>query len=80
MPVVVNVDAEGEADVRTVDEAGLKVALGGVEMEVLRDQLPAEVGAEEAKGADFGWAVMLLVLALVGFESVMAMRFGHHGR
>lgn len=79
LPVVVNVDAAAEADVRTVDEAGLRDALGGVEMEVLRDQLPAEVEGEEARGADFGWAVMLAVLGLVGFESVMAMRFGRRG-
>lgn len=78
LPVVVNVDAAAEADVRTLDDAAVGRALGDLpNVEVLRDQLPPERVDEASRGADFGWSVMLIVLAFVGLESFLAMRFGH---
>lgn len=76
IPVAVNVDAAAEADVRTADEGGIRKALGDIQVDVLHDQLGSADAAEESRGADFGWVLMLCVLGFVGAESVMAMRFG----
>ena len=75
VPVAVNVPAE-EADVHTIDNSAIKNALGGIEIEMNNDQ-PLAVVAQTSIGDDWGWTVMLCVLALVGAESVLAMRFGH---
>jgi hypothetical protein len=77
-PISVNVPAE-ESDIRTLDGAGVRAALGDVEMQMEEDQLPG-VAAAQAEGRDFGWTVMVLVLGLLGVECYMAMKFGHHGR
>jgi hypothetical protein len=77
-PIAVNVDALAEADIRTLTEPALRKALGDVPFDFLHDQLASpESAADESRGADFGWIVMLCVLGFVGMESVMAMRFGH---
>lgn len=77
-PIAVNVPAD-EADVRTLPEAALRKALGDVEFTAHEDQAPAESASLNAN-RDLGWSVMLLVLALAGFECFMAMRFGHYRR
>ncbi|MFN4242537.1 MAG: BatA domain-containing protein, partial [Tepidisphaerales bacterium] len=46
-------------------------------VEVLGDELPAGPATAAERGADFGWAVLLLLLGLVLFEGLLAWRFGH---
>jgi hypothetical protein len=77
-PVSVNVPAE-ESDIRVLDAAAVKAAMGDMELQMEDDQLPAPVVAR-AEGRDFGWSVMLAVLGLLGVECFMAMQFGHHGK
>lgn len=78
VPIAVNPPAD-EADIRPLDDRGLRAALGGVEAEFLDDSPPVATNAAQA-GRDFGWMVMLLVFGLVGIESLMAMQFGHYRR
>lgn len=78
-PVAVNVPAE-EADVRKLDEAGVRSSLGDIELAMNDDQVPAPAAAAQAEGRDFGWTVMVIVLGLLAVECLMAMRFGHHAR
>jgi hypothetical protein len=78
LPVAVNVPSD-EADVRTMDNTAIKSALGGVEVDLLQDQLPPEA-VEAHAGNDFGWTIMMIVLALVGLECFLAMQFGHTRR
>lgn len=78
MPVSVNVPAD-EADVRTLDDAAIKKALGDIDLALESDQLPAEPVSADA-GNDYGWSVMAIVLGLVAVECFMAMRFGHYRR
>lgn len=47
-------------------------------VEVLGEQLPAAPATAADRGADFGWAVLLLLLGLVLFEGLLAWRFGHN--
>lgn len=77
-PISVNVPAD-ESDIRVLDSAAVKSAMGDVELQMEEDQLPAPVEAR-AEGRDFGWSVMLAVLGLLGAECFMAMQFGHHGK
>jgi hypothetical protein len=77
VPIAVNVPAADEADVRTIDEKAIPHALGDIGVMMEGDQLPPEPVVEQA-GTDYGWSVMLLVLALVGAECFMAMRLGHY--
>lgn len=77
LPVAVNVDAAAEADVRTLDARALAAALGDVKVEVVGDTLPAEATAGDDRRADFGWSLLLALLAFVGIESLLAHRFGH---
>jgi hypothetical protein len=44
------------------------------------DQLPALEAVGLQQGRDFGWSAMLLVLAAVGIECFLAMKFGHYRR
>ena len=76
-PIAVTVPPEA-ADVRTVDNAAVRTALGGADV-TFADDAPPAAGAEASATAalDHGWTVMLLVLILVGFEAFLAMRFGH---
>ncbi|HEV7300546.1 MAG TPA: BatA domain-containing protein [Tepidisphaeraceae bacterium] len=78
MPVAVNMPAE-ESDMRTVDGGVIKTALGDQNVSIYDDAL-APLSTAAATGNDFGWTVMFIVLALIGFESFMAMRFGHQRR
>ena len=78
LPIAVNVPPE-EADVHTIDDSALKNALGGIDVTLNNDQ-PVVLLAQSSVGDDWGWTVMLCVLGLVGAESFLAMRFGHHRR
>jgi Mg-chelatase subunit ChlD len=80
IPVAVNVPAE-EADVRTLDNGAIKSALGGIDVDLEGDALPAPAASAGAvAGSDFGWPLMLAGLLLVGSECFLAMRFGHYRR
>jgi hypothetical protein len=78
MPVSVNVPSD-EADIRTLDNAAIKKALGDIDLALESDQLPP-VPVTADSGNDYGWSVMAIVLALVAVECFMAMRFGHYRR
>jgi hypothetical protein len=80
LPVSVNPPAGEEADIRPVAEAGVRAALGGIEIEQAGDTVPPAAVSADRGGRDYGWLVMAAVLALVVIESVMAMRFGHTRR
>ncbi len=75
VPVAVNLPSE-EADVHTIDNAAIKTALGGIDIALNDDQVPA-VTELTASPNDWGWTVMLVVLCVVGLESFLAMHFGH---
>jgi hypothetical protein len=74
-PVVVNVPSD-EADIRAVDGAQIRKALGEVNVNLESDQLPP-VQASDVAGNDFGWSIMTIVLVLLAAESLLAKRFGH---
>jgi hypothetical protein len=76
VPIAVNLPAE-EADVHTIDDTALKSALGSIDLTLNNDQ-PLALIVQASVGDDWGWTVMLAVLGLVGTESFLAMRFGHH--
>jgi hypothetical protein len=79
-PIAVNVPTE-EADTRLVDSETIRKSLGGIEMNFEQDMLaPEEVAQVAQQGKDFGWPLMLIVLALAGMESFMAMKFGRYKR
>jgi hypothetical protein len=75
--VAVNVP-DDEADIRPLDNPAIRSALGDIDLTLADDQLPAV--ASQQTGSDFGWTFMLVVLALVGLECFLAMRFGHYRR
>jgi hypothetical protein len=79
LPIAVNAPAAEEADVRTLDDKAVRAALGDVDVAFDADQ-PAPAAVAAAGGNDFGWNFMVLVLLLVGVESLLAMRFGHYRR
>jgi Mg-chelatase subunit ChlD len=80
LPIAVNVAAE-EADIRTLDDASIKKALGDAEVELQSDTLPpAAAAAADTAGNDFGWPFMLIGALLLAGECYMAMRFGHYRR
>jgi len=78
IPVAVNVPSDA-ADVHTIDDAALKSALGGIDLTLNNDQ-PLALVAQSSTGEDWGWTVMVCMLGLVGAESFLAMKFGHHRR
>jgi hypothetical protein len=78
VPIAVNVPAE-EADVQTIDDVAIKSALGGTDVTMVDDSLPQQAQAASA-ASDMGWNVMMMVLAFVGLEAFLAMRFGHYKR
>jgi hypothetical protein len=78
IPIAVNVPGD-EADVRAVDSSVIRKALGDIDIDFEADQLPPLTEAETA-GNDFGWSVMTIVLAMVGLECFLAMKFGHYKR
>jgi hypothetical protein len=79
IPIAVNIPPD-EADVRTLDNAAIKKALGDAEMQLEGDTLPVTAADISRAGNDFGWPFMLAGLLLVGAECFMAMRFGHYRR
>jgi hypothetical protein len=74
--IAVNLPSD-DADVRQIDDAGLKKSLGDVDIRLEGDSLPT-AGEQIQPEKDLGWSVMLAVLALTASECFMAMRFGHH--
>jgi hypothetical protein len=78
IPIAVNVPGD-EADVRSVDQSLIRKAMGDINMDFLADQLPP-LAESEKNGNDFGWSIMTIVLALVGMECFLAMKFGHYKR
>ncbi|HSU66066.1 MAG TPA: BatA domain-containing protein [Tepidisphaeraceae bacterium] len=75
IPIAVNIPAS-EADVRTINDQQVRHALGDIDMTLEGDQPPSEAAVAQA-GRDWGWHIMVVVLALLGLEAFMAMRFGH---
>jgi hypothetical protein len=78
VPVAVNVPPD-EADVRTVPDAAVREALGGIELSTLGVELPPDAALNDT-GRDLSWVFMFLVLGLLGVECIMAMHFGHYRR
>jgi hypothetical protein len=76
--VAVNVPSD-QADVRTIDDAAVKRALGDIDVHLEGDSVPVDI-ARPDQGKEMGWAIMVGVLALLAMECVLAMRFGHHRR
>lgn len=74
-PISVNVPAD-ESDIRTLDNAAVKRALGDIDLQLEGDQMPA-IAAVKSEVNDFGWTFMAIVLLLVAGECFLAMRFGH---
>lgn len=79
IPIAVNVPADDEADVQTLDDAAIRSALGDIEIQLESDQLPA-VDESDVAGNDLGWSFLIAVLALAAAECTMAMTFGHYKR
>ena len=77
LPVAVNMEAD-ESDVRPVDEAVLRQVLGDTNVNLYVDTLAPIASSSASAGNDYGWAVMVIVLVLIGFESFIAMWFGHN--
>ena len=75
VPVAVNV-ASDDADVRTVGNDGVRQALGGIAMTGLGDELPLEAIVAAKDGYDWAGQILLILLAVLGVECVMAMYFG----
>ncbi len=80
VPIAVNVPAEDEANVFVISDEAVRHALGDINMTLRGAELPAETVADSKEGNDFSWWCMAGVLLLVGFECLMAMRFGHYRR
>ncbi len=80
VPIAVNVPADEEANVFVISDEAVRHALGDINMTLRGAELPAETVADAREGNDFSWWCMAGVLLLVGFECLMAMRFGHYRR
>jgi uncharacterized membrane protein YgcG len=78
LPIAVNIPPQA-SDVHTIDGSAIKSALGGIDLSMNDDQLPPQT-AESSTHADWGWAVLLLVLGLTGIEPFCAKKFGHRQR
>jgi hypothetical protein len=66
----------GESDVRRLDRAAVESALGDIDL-IWLDAAAADTTATLAADRnDFGWAILLAVLALAGAECFMATHFG----
>jgi hypothetical protein len=73
-PIAVNVSA-AEADIRPLGQAGIKTALGEIEVRINGDSLdPEELVKQDT--ADFAWPLLLLLLPLLFGESLLAWKFG----
>jgi len=75
-PVAVNLPAD-ESDIRALDTPALKSAIGDADVDMLDDALPPPA-VDASDQTDFGWTIMLAVLAIAGIECLLAMRFGHY--
>lgn len=80
VPIAVNVPAEDEANVFVISNEAVRHALGDINVTLRGAEMPAETVADAKEGNDFSWWCMAGVLMLVGFECLMAMRFGHYRR
>jgi hypothetical protein len=78
LPVAVNVPPD-EADIRLLPPDAIRKALGDIEVQTLGDETPGGAIARD-DSTDLGWTIMVIVLALVGFECFIAMKFGHYRR
>ena len=75
-PVAVNVPGT-EADIRTLEIAAVRRAMGDIELEPLGDTLPPVDEAAQREQNDLSWPILLALLPLLGIESLMAWRFSH---
>jgi hypothetical protein len=75
LPIAVNIPPEA-SDVRTIDDAAIKSALGGIDLSLTGDQ-PLTLTSDPHPSADWGWTLMLLVLFLTGAETFCARQFGN---
>jgi hypothetical protein len=75
LPIALNIPPEA-SDVRTIDNAGIKSALGGIDLSLNGDQ-PLTPGNESHPAADWGWTLMLLVLLLTCAETFCSRQFGN---
>jgi len=66
--------------VRTLSPEAIRKAMGDINLTLHGDQVPAMEAAGLQQGRDFGWSVMVLVLAAVAMECFLAMKFGHYRR
>ncbi len=73
-PVAVNLDP-AESDIRPVGPAGIRTALGEIDVQVNGDSLDPEALAKQDT-ADFAWPLLLLLLPLLFGESLLAWKFG----
>jgi hypothetical protein len=80
VPLAVNLPAEEEADVFVLDDGAIRKALGDAQMTMHGDELPTDAAAAANDRNDLGWWCMALLLAMIGFECFLAMRFGHYRR
>lgn len=71
LPIAVNVPAINQADVTTVDNETISQALGGVKIE-------ERVNFNNPDRDYYGWLTLIVVLALAGFECLIAWKFGHN--
>ena len=78
LPIAVNVPPD-EADIRLLPPDAIRKALGDIEVQTLGDATPGG-GIARDDSTDLGWTIMVIVLALVGFECFIAMKFGHYRR
>ena len=77
-PIAVNVPAQ-EGDTRLVDSQTIARVLGNINIDFENDEIVSTSG-KSREASDFGWPLMLAVFALLGGESLMAMKFGRYKR
>jgi hypothetical protein len=77
VPIAVNVPPQ-TADVRAIDYAAIKAALGGIDLAANQEQqLNFVTQSASSIGADWGWSLLLTVLCLLATESLVAAKFKH---
>ena len=73
LPIAANFPA-AESDLRTLDSASLRHALGGVAMQLEQDQPPwAETDPSQSR--DLGWSLLAMAAGLLVVECFLAMWF-----
>ena len=73
LPVAVNVPAD-EADIRTLDNAAIKRALGDVDVELEGDSLPPPAASAQTAGTDFGWPLQSIEPAAFAYLAWLRLR------